>query len=251
MDDDDHVARWSGLFAVPTMGWDFSEFETRVRTEGPPWSYEHAVRRAVAGVTSVLDLGTGGGEFLLRVADVLPVDTQATEGWAPNIPVAHAALGTRGIRVTEYDADRGDPLPYPDQRFDVVLCRHEAYSATEVLRVLRPGGTFLTQQVDGRNLADLAAVFGDGPAYPDVTLSQLRDEAVAAGLLVATAEEWSGSIQFADVDTLVSYLRMMPWQLPEDFTVDRYATELLDLQRTDAPLIFTERRFLLSCKASE
>lgn len=129
MNDEAVVARWRELHAAPHVGWDFSEFGTRVITEEPPWSYEHLVRQYVTGATSVLDLGTGGGDFLLGVADDLPADTHATEGWAPNMSVARAALEPRGIRVEDYAAERGDPLPYPDQRFDTVLSRHEAYSA--------------------------------------------------------------------------------------------------------------------------
>jgi hypothetical protein len=66
---------------------------------------------------------------------------------------------------------------------------------------------------------------------------QVRD----AGLHVERAEEWSGPIRFADVGTLLLYLRMMPWQLPVDFTVERYAAQLVQLDR----LVFTESCFLL------
>jgi hypothetical protein len=106
----------------------------------------------------------------------------------------------------------------------------------------------VTQQVDGRNLADLGAVFGTGPAYPSVTLGHLRAEAEHAGLLVEYADEWAGPIGFDDVDTLVAYLRMMPWQLPDDFTVERYADQLAALDASAEPLVFTEGRFVLGCR---
>lgn len=242
------IARWSALWSAPAEGWDFSEFEGRIVEEEPPWSYDALVRQALATARSALDLGTGGGEFLLGLGEALADDMHATEGWPPNVPIARAALEPRGIPVAEYDAERGGALPYPDQRFDVVISRHEAYEAREVARVLRPGGTFLTQQVDGRNLEDLSAVFDAGPSYPDVTLDVLRREAEQAGLVVQRAEEWTGVIRFADVDTLVSYLRLMPWQLPADFTVERYADRLLALEAADEPVAFTEGRFLLVCR---
>jgi len=53
----------------------------------------------------VLDIGTGGGEALLTFADILPGDTVATEGWAPTVPVARAALESRGIPVVSYDPE--------------------------------------------------------------------------------------------------------------------------------------------------
>lgn len=241
----DRLERWRSLWEEPVQGWDFSEFEGRIEESEPPWSYEDLVRHELEQAGSVLDLGTGGGEFLLRIRDDLPIEVHATEGWQDNLPVARETLGPLGIEVREYDADRGDRLPYDDGSVDVVLSRHEAYDVTEVARVLRLGGWFVTQQVDGRNLEDLAAIFGAGPAYPDVTLERMCEEARNAGLIVERAQEWEGPIRFDSVDTLVSYLRWMPWQLPEDFTVERYADALLALDDSDEPVQFTERRLVL------
>ena len=123
--------------------------------------------------------------------------------------------------------------------------RREAYSVAEVGRVLRPGGAFITQQVDGRTLSDLTSLFGIGPAYPHVVLAAHRAELEVAGFIVTVAQEWSGSIAFTDVDTLLSYLRKMPWHLPADFTVDAYADALLGL-RARSDLSFTEGRFVLA-----
>ncbi len=44
----------------------------------------------------------------------------------------------------------------------------------------------------------------------------------------------------------VSYARIVPWQVPEDFSVDRYADVLLRLTPDD--LVFTQRRFVLVCR---
>lgn len=246
MTDEDLLDHWRALYQSPAEGWDFSEFDGRVIEEAPPWSYRALAADALRSAKSAVDLGTGGGELLQELRSVLPADMHATEGWPPNIPIARAALEPLGIPVAEYDAERGDSLPYTDERFDVVLSRHEVYSAAEVCRVLKPGGVFLTQQVDGRNLEDLKAAFGGGLAYPDVTLTAFQREAEAAGLEVRRAEEWTGTITFTDVDALVSYLRLMPWELPEDFTVERYAEQLLTMHRSP-DLTFTEARFLLEC----
>ncbi|WP_328291527.1 class I SAM-dependent methyltransferase [Kineococcus sp. NBC_00420] len=243
--DQELIDEWAQRFSEPSTGWSFASFEGKVRSENPPWSYTDLARRFLPAARSVLDLGTGGGEQLLGLAEVLPPDTHATEGWKPNVAVARAALAPHGIDLVAHSAERGEHLPYPDGRFDVVMSRHAAFDAADVARVLRPGGVFLTQQVDGRNLVDLSTVFGADPVYPDTTLEVCRQQVVDAGLVVEEAQEWSGSIRFADVATLLSYLRMMPWQLPGDFTVKRYASALLRLQQRAAPLTFTEVRFLL------
>ena len=73
----------------------------------------------------------------------------------------------------------------------------------------------------------------------------------SAGLVVDLAEEWSGPMEVADVDTLVSYLRMMPWQLPPGWSVEAHADVLLELHaRTSRgqALRFTERRLVLRAR---
>jgi SAM-dependent methyltransferase len=245
MDRDALLDEWRARYAEPTSGWDFSTIDAVVDGE-PPWSYDALARRALAGAASALDLGTGGGELLLTLEDDLPPDTVATEGWPPNLPVATAALAPHGIEVVPYDSEAEPRMPFEDRRFDVVLDRQESYVATEVFRVLRPGGVFLTQQVDGRDFAESQELFGGSAASPHITLEHLRAEAEAAGFAVDEDGDWSGTMRFPDVAAFVSYVRIVPWQVPEDFSVDRYADVLLRLTPDD--LVFTQRRFVLVCR---
>lgn len=249
MDDVALLALWRNRFAEPTKGWNFDAFGDTMTADQPPWSFEDLAREALQSARSVLDLGTGGGEVLLGIADALPDDTVATEGWPPNLPVARDALAPHGIQVVEYDPEGRDPrLPFAEDRFDVVLDRHEAYVASEIARVLRPGGRFVTQQVDGRDFEQSQVLFGGENAYAHVTLDQFRADAETAGLEVVEALDWKGTQRFADVATLVSYLRMVPWEVPDDFTVDAYAEPLLRLHHSGTDLAFTQRRFALVCR---
>jgi SAM-dependent methyltransferase len=244
MDDSALVERWQAIWAEPVRGWDFSSFGGRIEEEPLPWSYDDLAREALDGASSVLDLGTGGGELLLSLRDALPEDVVATEGWETNVPVARAALAPIGVDVVAFDTGSGTAMPFPDERFEVVLSRHEAYDAREVARVLTPGGRLLTQQVEAGDLADLVAVLGGPPAHPDPTLAHERAAAEAAGLEVDLAEEWSGAVRFSDVDTLVGYLAKIPWAV-EGFSVATHAAVLLRLHRDSTPLGFTQRRFVL------
>jgi hypothetical protein len=58
--------------------------------------------------TTLLDLDTGGGELLAASAP-LPRRTIATEGWAPNVPVARDRLSPLGVEVRF--APRSTPRP--------------------------------------------------------------------------------------------------------------------------------------------
>ena len=129
----------------------------------------------------------------------------------------------------------------------MVLDRHESYVATEVFRVLRPGGVFVTQQVDGRDFEETHALFGGTPAYSHVTLEQPPGTRPRRpGFVVEDDRDWSGTVRFVDVATFVSYVRMVPWEVPEDFSVDRYADALLAM--TERDLVFTRRMFVLVCR---
>lgn len=242
MDRDKLLSRWRAAYAEPTSGWDFSTIDAVVDGE-PPWSYEVLARRALAGATSALDMGTGGGEMLSTLRDAVPDDTVATEGWPSNIPVAKTALAPFGVEVVPYDSENDLRMPFSDGRFDVVLNRHESFVTTEVFRVLRPGGVFLTQQVDGRDFAQSQALFGGSASYPHITLQRLHAEAEEAGFIVDESDDWSGTMRFPDVASFVSYVRVVPWQVPDDFSVDRYSEVHLKLTPTD--LVFTQRRFMM------
>src|SRR5262249_10131478 len=125
-----------------------------------------------------------------------------------------------------------------------------AFNATEVARVLAPGGTFLTQQVHGRSLADLQAVFGAAPQWPDATPARYVPRLYAAGLALLDIREGSGAPALTDVGALVYYLKAVPWTVP-GFGVATHLAPLLRLQaqleRTGA-LAFTARRYLLEAR---
>ena len=86
---------------APFSGWDFSWLNGRYHEDPPSWNYRDVVLRHLArGVRSLLDMGTGGGEFLSGLAP-LPEDTCATEAYAPNVPIARARLEPLGVQVAQ------------------------------------------------------------------------------------------------------------------------------------------------------
>jgi SAM-dependent methyltransferase len=214
--------------SLPLHGWDFSPIGDRWQRGVPPWDLSARIRAHLRADSTLVDLGTGGGEFLSSFAP-LPRTTVATEGYPPNLPVARARLGPLGVRVVPVRSP--DHLPLPDRFATLVLSRHEAFDAREVFRVLRPGGTFLTQQVGGRNYRDLDRRFGasSGTAYNRLeTLGAFTEEIESAGLVVKLRREATYPERFLDIGALVYFLRAAPWEVPE-FTVERFRSVLLSL----------------------
>ena len=57
-------------------------------------------------------------------------------------------------------------------------------------------------------------------------------EIVQAGLVIEFSEESLGKMRFADVGALVYFVHAAPWEVPADFSVERYAPQLLDLENS-------------------
>ena len=141
--------------AVPVEGWDFSWFEGRATEERPSWGYARMMAERMRRAGAALDIQTGGGEVLAGIPAPPPV-LAATESWPPNVELARRNLAVLGARVVQAADDAA--LPFPAESFDLVVSRHPVELVwPEIARVLRPGGTFFSQQVgagSNRELTD-------------------------------------------------------------------------------------------------
>lgn len=213
----------------PFSGWDFSYISrTKREVESQlPWSYTSLLLPYLWGAESMLDMGTGGGEYLSSLQP-LPAYAAATEGYAPNIPVARDRLEPLGATVHQVDDD--SELPFQDDEFDLIINRHESYSPSEVMRILKPGGHFITQQVGGDNDNDLNRLLGAPPMtdYDHWNLAYAVNELEMAGFEIIHQAEAGMTTRFYDIGAVVYYLNAVPWQI-EDFSIDRYREQLLDL----------------------
>lgn len=202
-------------------GWDFSVFGDRWCEESPSWDYRRLLLDRLEHTQALLDMGTGGGEFLSSLP--LPSRTAATEGYPPNVPVARRRLEPLGVEVVTID---GDDLAFSDGSFDLVANRHESFAGDEVRRVLTSGGFFITQQVGGAdNLALNEALDGPTHEYSNWSMDCAIDELRETGFRIVDADEEFVDTHFFDVGAVVLYLRLTPWQIP-DFTIEGYRDAL-------------------------
>ena len=248
---DSLLEAWKEEEDATFAGWDFSQLSGRLVLDDPPWSYEDMVRELLPGANSVLDLGTGGGERLLEFKDVLPARTVATKGYWPNIILAQKRLSLFGIEVVASNDSLQQTLPFADEVFDLVVDRHTSFNIAEVERVLTPGGVFLTQQVDGRNLADLSEAFDTEQPWTFFNLEYVLEQIARTNLVVETAEEWSGTAVFKDVAVVVYYLKAVPWTVPQGFSVVQHRDYLQKLQERleqEGELSFLQKLLLVKAR---
>jgi hypothetical protein len=215
-------------------GWDFSYLRDRMLEGDPPWRYADRVRARLPGLPALLDLGTGGGEILATLAP-LPPDTAATESYPPNVSVARTRLAPLGVKVIAVESVPDNvvigpgeglgTLPFADERFPLVIDRHESYYPAEVRRVLARGGTFITQQVGGTNLSALNTLLDAPPSSDNWNLAFAERQLTEAGFTIAAGEEAFPETLFRDIGAVAYYLKAIPWQIP-DFSIAHYRDRL-------------------------
>jgi SAM-dependent methyltransferase len=218
--------------------------------EQAPWSYSTRAAELMQNSSSVLDMGTGGGERLLKLRKYWPKKVVVTEDYPPNFKLATERFSTYGVKVLDVPLTDYDPMPFAREEFDLVLNRHSGLNSAEVARILVPGGIFLTQQIHGLWAEDLIAVFDAKPQWPDSTPDKYVPRLQAAGLKIVDLLEWSGQLAFTDVGAIIYYLNAVPWLVP-GFSVDSHLMYLLQMQErleNGKQLIFTARKYLIEAQ---
>jgi SAM-dependent methyltransferase len=244
------IESWRREEQEPFTGWDFSHLDGRMLEEQAPWSYSTRAAELMHNSSSVLDMGTGGGERLLKLRKYWPKKVVVTEDYPPNFKLATERLSPHGVKVLDVPLTDHDPMPFVDGEFDVVLNRHSGLNSAEVARILAPGGTFLTQQIHGLWAEDLIAAFDAKPQWPDSTPDKYIPRLQAAGLKIVELREWAGQLAFTDVGAIVYYLKAVPWLVP-GFTVNSHLLYLLQMQerlRNEKQLIFKARKYLVEAQ---
>ena len=215
--------------AAHIHGWDFSHIDGRYTEETDlPWDYRAIILNYLKPDMRLLDVDTGGGEFLLSLHHP-HTNTSATEAYPPNIQLCSETLLPLGI---DFRAGNGkEHLPFNDAEFNMVINRHGDFNAQEIHRVLKDGGIFITEQVGAENdreLVELLLGTVELP-FPGQYLNIIRKQFCDAGFRILNEEECFRPIKFFDIGALVWFARIIEWEFP-DFSVDACKDRLLNAQ---------------------
>ena len=228
-------------------GWDFSHIYGRYEEENSlPWDYKTIIHEMLLDDMKLLDYDTGGGEFLLSLRHPYE-NTAATEGYSPNVQLCREKLLPLGIDLREC-ADASH-VPFDDNSFEIIINRHGDLDPSEIRRMLKPGGFFVTQQVGSENDRELvdAVLPGVEKSFPHNNLKEQREVFEKAGFDILMADEAFCPIRFFDVGAFVWFAHIIEWEFP-GFTVEKCFDRLLQLQRIiekDGKIEGTTHRFLI------
>ena len=211
-------------------GWNFSYIEDRMFISPFTWSYTTKILYHLRTVKSLLDMGTGGGEYLSSLQS-LPQETYATEAYDKNYGIAQKRLEPLGVKVV-FLQDK-NKLPFEGEQFELVINRHEDFSVTEVYRVLKPGALFITQQVGENNNLELNRLLG-APEILDIDgwkFSEVLQEVIDAKFSILEHQECKPVTRIFDIGALIYYLKAVPWQI-KDFSPAKYREQLFAIHQT-------------------
>ncbi|MBR6580358.1 MAG: class I SAM-dependent methyltransferase [Ruminococcus sp.] len=213
------------------IGWDFSYIEGKFNSDEDslPWNYEAVIKRYMRDNHRILDIDTGGGEFLLSLEHPYHL-TSATEGYPPNVELCRNKLGSLGIDF--HEMSDYSKMPFADSGFDVVINRHGSYDANEIYRILKPNGLFVTQQVGEDNDHELVEMLLPDceKSFSGHNLKSQIELFEKAGFTILEQGEAYRPITFYDTAALVWFAKIIEWEFV-DFSVDRCFAKLLEVEK--------------------
>jgi hypothetical protein len=232
-------------------GWDFSYLDNRMITvDEIPWNYREIVKKYLAKSSCLLNMGTGGGEFLASLGK-LPKNTFATESYKPNISVARKRLEPLRIRVKEFENDTH--LPFNNDSFDLVINRHDSYHPEVLMRIMKNDGVFVTQQVGELDNVELNHYFDDHSRDQN---NWCLDNAIAelkkVNFEILSKKEAYLKTLFTDIAAVVYYLKVIEWQMPglelDKSFVKRKLEKLHEMIIEKGSFRTTQHRFMIIAK---
>ena len=231
-------------------GWDFSYLDGRWEDEDLPWDYKTIVKQYLKPKLNLLDMGTGGGEFLLTLNHPYN-NTSVTEGYKPNYEICVNKLKPLGIKVYNYVGDEKLSL-ISDNTYDIVINRHESYNEQEIYRILKPNGIFITQQVGAFNNKELSRFFDENHVdqFPELTLERSIKRLKNNDFNILFSDEYFPILKFYDLGAIAYFAKIIKWEFI-NFNVKDNIDKFLILQEELKKVGYIpskEHRFIIVAK---
>jgi SAM-dependent methyltransferase len=230
------------------IGWDFNQITKRTKTAGEKWNFLEVVKKYVNTKTFLLDLGTGGGEALLKIAKSVE-KAYGIDNSKSMISTANKNLAKSKTPNVEFKLADTKKIPFPNEYFDVITCRHAPFSVKEMFRVLKPNGIFITQQVGEKDKQNIKKIFGRGQSFGEkvgTLMGKYIEELKKFGFKILRKDTYNAIEYYASMEDLIFLLKNTPI-IPEfDIGKDqKYLEELERKYKTKDGIKTNSFRFLI------
>lgn len=148
-----------------TANWSFDEFE--IKSEKlTNWDLYEILRSVTNKDSKILDLGTGGGEKVLKcfpeVAEILATD------YSPEmIKTANRNLELSGRKNITFKVMDNLKMDVEKNYYDVIVARNTVTDLKAIYEALKKNGFVLIHGVDKYDCHELKRIFGYGQAFLD------------------------------------------------------------------------------------
>ena len=145
--------------------WDFSDIN-RTEENFTNWDMYEILRNNLNSESKILDLGTGGGEKVLKYFPETK-EIVATDFSEEMIKTANENLKKSNRKNITFRQMDNLNMDTPSNYFDIVVARHTYTDAKQIYNTLKYGGMLILRGVDKLDCWELTRLFGKGQAYKD------------------------------------------------------------------------------------
>ena len=145
--------------------WDFSKIKI-ITEKLTKWDYFEEISKHTNENSLCLDLGTGGGERVLKKYPKVGMII-ATDFSDEMIKTAKENLKKYSNRKVKFTKMNNLEMKFPNEIFDLVSAKHTIINAKQIYNCLTKGGTLVIEGIDKKDCWELKELFGRGQAYND------------------------------------------------------------------------------------
>ncbi len=145
--------------------WNFEQINCESE-ELTDWDFYQKIRENTNESSLCLDLGTGGGESLLKnypkVGMIIATDfSKEMIKTAKKNALAYPNKNVKFTWMNNLD------MSFPEETFDLISARHTIINAKQIYDCLVKGGALIIEGVDKKDCWELKEIFKRGQAYND------------------------------------------------------------------------------------
>ena len=233
------------------IGWDFSKINSRTIVENKTWKITDIIKSYLNKDKIVLDLGIGGGEKTLLLSPLCK-ELIGIDNSEEMIIKANDNLKKTDNNNCKFIVAYIKSLPFNDEYFDVITCRHAPINVTEIHRVLKKGGIFISQQVGEEDKLNIKDIFGRGQNFSHKSGEQVKrvlEEFKKLDFEIIKFERYNAIEYYKDMQDIIFLLENTP--ITPNFNIKKDKEKLKELEvkyGTDKGIKTNSERYLIITK---